>query len=142
MSADPNIRLRPATADDADSEDVRSLLPGSGDTTIVATEAGGARLGAVWTFHHSPPLVVGADGVPLPEITIAVVPEKRGQGIGGALLDELIARCTGKCDALTLNVHQRNPAANLYRCKGFRVTAQGRGALGTAMRKDLLARST
>jgi len=162
MSADPNIRLRPATVDDADfivemarhacviddwplpeadSEDTQSLLPGSGDTTIVAEVAGGVRVGAVWTFRHDPPLLVGGDGVPLPEITIAVVPQMRGRGIGASLLDELIDRCTGKCRALSLNVHQRNPAAHLYRRKGFRATGRGRGALGTAMRKDLSARS-
>jgi len=81
------------------------------------------------------------NGVPLPEITIAVVPEVRGRGIGGALLNELIERCTGKYAALTLNVHQRNPAAHLYRRKGFRVAGQGRGALGVAMCKDWPARN-
>jgi hypothetical protein len=35
------------------------------------------------------------------------------------------------------NVHQRNPATNLYRHKGFRVMCQGCGALGLAMRLDL-----
>jgi GNAT superfamily N-acetyltransferase len=122
---------------DADSEDTQSLLPGSGDTTVVATQATGVRVGAVWTFHHSPPLLVDTYGVSLLEITIAVVPEMRGKGVGAALLDELIVRCSGTYDALTLNVHLRNPAARLYQRKGFRATGQGRGALGVAMRKDL-----
>lgn len=65
------------------------------------------------------------------------MPEIRGKGIGGALLDELTVRSTGTYEALTLNIHQRNPAARLYEHKGFRVTGQGRGALGIAMRKDL-----
>jgi GNAT superfamily N-acetyltransferase len=159
MSEDPNMLLRRATRDDADfivemarhacviedwplpaadSEDTQSLLPGSGDIAIVAGAAGGVKVGAVWTFRHDPPLVVRADGVPLPEITIAVVPKMRGQGVGGVLLDELIERCTGKYGALTLNVHQRNPASHLYRRKGFEVIGQGRGALGMAMCKDLL----
>ncbi|HET6734027.1 GNAT family N-acetyltransferase [Mycobacterium sp.] len=80
------------------------------------------------------------DGGPLPEITIAVVPEMRGNGVGGALLDELVLRCTGICKALTLNVHQRSPAAHLYERKGFRLIGQGRGALGNAMRLDLSQR--
>ena len=122
---------------EADSEDTRSLLPGIDDTGIVASGAGEVRLGAVWTFRHNPPLLFDADGVPLPEIAIAVVREMRGQGIGAALLDELIEHCTGKYDALALNVHQRNPAAHLYRRKGFRVVGQGRGTLGIAMRKEL-----
>jgi ribosomal protein S18 acetylase RimI-like enzyme len=61
----------------------------------------------------------------------------RGRGVGSALVDELIARCTGLHDALTLNVHQRNPAIRLYQRKRFQVLGQGRGALGIAMRRDL-----
>jgi GNAT superfamily N-acetyltransferase len=110
---------------------------GAGDTIIVAAEATGVRVGAVWTFRHNPPLLVGVDGLSLPEITIAVPPPIRGKGVGGSLLDELIARCAGKYEALTLNVHQRNPATRLYQRKGFRVIGQGRGALGIAMRREL-----
>lgn len=47
---------------DAKSEDAQSLLPGSGDTTIVAASATGDRFGAAWTSCHDPPLVVDADG--------------------------------------------------------------------------------
>src|ERR1044072_8716463 len=95
------------------------------------------RSGAVWTFHHEPPLLVPADAVSLPELTIAVAPGMRGNGVGGALLDELIGRCTGRYRAIMLNVHQRNPAARLHERKGFRMVGRGRGALGIAMRIDL-----
>lgn len=121
---------------DADSEDTQGLLPDSGDTIIVAEGEMGVKVGAVWTFSHDPPLLVDSDGVGLPEITIAVVPQMRGKGVGGTLLDELIVRCAGKHEALTLNVHVRNPAARLYQRKGFRSVGQGRGAFGVAMRKD------
>jgi ribosomal protein S18 acetylase RimI-like enzyme len=158
MPPAPNMRLRSATAGDeafiidmarhacviedwplpdANSEDTRSLLPCSRDIAVVAADVTGVRVGAVWTFHHDPPLLVDTDGVSLPELTIAVAPEMRGMGVGGALLDELIVRCTGRYQALSLNVHQRNPAAHLYQRKGFRVMGQGRGRLGIAMRKDL-----
>jgi ribosomal protein S18 acetylase RimI-like enzyme len=158
MSSDANVRLRPAATADAafivemarhasviedwplpaaDSDDTQSLLPGAGDTVIVAAEATGVRVGAVWTFRHNPPLLVGVDGLSLPKITIAVPPAIRGKGVGGSLLDELVARCAGKYEALTLNVHQRNPATRLYQRKGFRVIGQGRGALGIAMRREL-----
>jgi ribosomal protein S18 acetylase RimI-like enzyme len=122
---------------DADSEDTQSLLPGGGDIAVVAANTMGVRIGAVWTFHHDPPLLVDIDGSCLPEVTIAVAPEMRGKGVGSTLLDELVMRCTGKYKALSLNVHERNPAAHLYQRKGFRVIGQGRGALGIAMRKDL-----
>ena len=111
---------------DADSKETQSILPGSGDMAVVATDATGIRVGAVWTFHHHPPLLVGTDGVSLPEVSIAVAPEMRGNGVGDALLDELVVRCIGTYKALTLNVHERNPAAHLYQRKGFRVMGRGR----------------
>ena len=126
---------------DADSEETQSLLPGSGDVTVVAADARGVKLGAVWTFHHEPPLLVDTYAVALPELTIAVSPEMRGNGVGGALLDDLVARCAGRYQALSLNVHERNPAIRLYERKGFKVIRQGRGALGIAMSKDLIQAS-
>jgi ribosomal protein S18 acetylase RimI-like enzyme len=158
MPSDANVRLRPGTAEDAafivemarhacviedwllpdaDSGVTQSVLPGSGDTVIVAAFATRVSVGAVWTFCHNPPLLVDVDGVALPEISIAVAPDMRGKGVGGSLLDELIMRSAGKHEALTLNVHQRNPALRLYQRKGFRVVGQGRGALGIAMHRDL-----
>jgi GNAT superfamily N-acetyltransferase len=122
---------------DADSEDTQSLLPRSGDVAVVAADTDGVRQGAAWTFHHEPPLLLDADAVALPEIAIAVTPERRGSGIGGSLLDELFVRCTDRHAALSLNVHERNPASHLYERKGFRVLGQGRGTLGIAMRKEL-----
>jgi GNAT superfamily N-acetyltransferase len=122
---------------DADSEDTRTLLPRTHDVAVVAGDKTGVRLGAAWTFRHEPPLLLDADGVALPEIAIAVTPGRRGSGIGGSLLDELFVRCTARYEALSLNVHQRNPASRFYERKGFRVLGQGRGTLGIAMRKEL-----
>jgi GNAT superfamily N-acetyltransferase len=122
---------------DPDSDETKSLLPGSDDVAVVATDTAGARLGAAWTFFHDPPLLLGADGVALPEIAISVAPKMRGHGIGGVLLDELAARCANTFEALSLNVHQRNPATRLYERKGFQTRGQGRGNVGIAMRKNL-----
>jgi ribosomal protein S18 acetylase RimI-like enzyme len=158
VPVDPSIRLRSATPEDAafivemarhacviedwpppdaDSEEVQSVLPTSGEVLIVAVDAAGPRTGAVWTFHNDPPLRVDAAGVSLPELCIGVAPGRRGRGVGGALLDELFLRCTDTFEALCSNVHVRNPAQKLYRRKGFRVLGQGRGPLGIAMLKDL-----
>jgi ribosomal protein S18 acetylase RimI-like enzyme len=125
---------------DVHSEDVQDLLPRSEDIVVVAAHQAGTRVGAVWTFHHDRALMVGSDGVSLPEVGIAVSPEVRGNGVGGTMLDELFLRCTAKYEALTLNVHQRNPAAHLYQCMGFRSMGQGCGALGIAMLKELHTR--
>jgi ribosomal protein S18 acetylase RimI-like enzyme len=122
---------------EADSEDVQDLLPSSSGIAIVAADTTGISIGAVWTFHHNPPLLRSADGDALPEIAIAVTPDLRGNGVGSALLDELFVRSMVRYEALSLNVHQRNPARHLYQRKGFRSMGQGRGALGIAMAKDL-----
>jgi hypothetical protein len=39
---------------DADSEDTRSLLPGSDATGVVASDETDDRVGAAWMFHHAP----------------------------------------------------------------------------------------
>lgn len=123
---------------DADSNDVRELLPSSSDTVVIASTVLGRPVGAAWTFLGDPPLVVAANGVAVPELCIAVAAEMRGRGAGGALLDELAQRCAPEHDALCLNVHQRNTAARkLYVRCGFGEVGQGRGRLGLAMRKDL-----
>ena len=122
---------------DTDDEDVQSVVPDRDGIIVIAVDQGGDNIGAVWTFRHHPPLLTGTDGAPLPEIGIAVVPERRGQGVGSALLDEVFARATGTCAAVSLNVHQRNPARRLYERKGFHLVGQGRGDLGLAMVRSL-----
>ena len=104
---------------------------------IVAVDAAGRRVGAVWTFHNDPPLGVDTAGVSLPELCIGVVPDMRGRAVGSALPDALFARSTGVFEALCTTVHVRSPARKLYQRKGFQVVGQGRGPLGMAMHEDL-----
>ncbi len=53
---------------------------------------------------------------------LAVLPEVRGRGIGGALLDRLLSRARrGGVTAVFLEVRDTNePALDLYRTRGFR----------------------
>jgi RimJ/RimL family protein N-acetyltransferase len=128
---------------DADSEDVTSLLPRGADVTVIAADPDtGIDVGAVWTFHHHPPLVTRNDGKAVPEVAIAVTPARRGRGVGAALLEALIDRCTNVHPAVALNVHRRNPAQRLYERRGLRLAGQGRGELGVAMVADLTAPPT
>jgi GNAT superfamily N-acetyltransferase len=120
-----------------DSDDVQSLLPRDDDIVLIAADEEAVNVGAAWTFRHQPPLVVDDAVGALVEIAVAVVPGRRGNGIGSALLDALGTHCTGVHTALTLNVHRRNPALHLYQRKGFGLIGPGRGALGIAMIKHL-----
>ncbi|KKF03817.1 hypothetical protein WN67_00825 [Mycolicibacterium obuense] len=97
----------------------------------------GIPVGAVWTYHGSPPLRCDAAGVPLPELCIAVALRHRGADIGGMLLDALFADLAESHDTMCTNVHVRNPAKHIYERKGFRVVGQGNGPLGLALVKDL-----
>jgi GNAT superfamily N-acetyltransferase len=93
-----------------------------GDAGVVAVTADGERLGAAWfrLFSAEEP-GFGFIAVDVPELAMGVVPEARGQGIGGALLDALLtlAREQG-FRALSLAVDRQNPARRLYERKGFR----------------------
>ena len=122
---------------DVDSVEVQELLPCVSDVALVASDEIDGLAGAVWTFQHDPGLVLDGNDTSLPEVAIAVAPQFRGRGLGGALLDELFVVAIGRYQALSLNVHQRNPATCLYQRKGFQSVGQGRGQLGVAMRKDL-----
>ncbi|QVI28506.1 GNAT family N-acetyltransferase [Mycolicibacterium neoaurum] len=156
--SDPEVRLRAATRNDlgflvemarhasviedrplpdpADDE-VVEMLPAPGTMTIIAEDRHGSPLGAAWTYYSSPPLRTGADGAPLPELCLAVAPPQRGGGIGGMLLEALIAELAPRFDSMCANVHVRNPARRLYERKGFRDDGIGLGPLGIALIKDL-----
>lgn len=51
---------------------------------------------------------------------IALLPEFRGDGIGGALLDDLFAEAAASGRTLTIHVESYNPARRLYERRGFR----------------------
>jgi ribosomal protein S18 acetylase RimI-like enzyme len=65
---------------------------------------------------------------------LAVAPELRGRGIGGALIDQLMgaARAAGR-HRVTLDVATTNPRAEaLYRRAGFQVVGERKSRLGNA----------
>ena len=56
-----------------------------------------------------------------PELTIGVVPSRRGKGIGSRLLDALLERARQEGHArISLSVEKSNPAVHLYESRGFR----------------------
>jgi GNAT superfamily N-acetyltransferase len=126
---------------DPRDDEVLELLPTPGTVPILAEDHDGVPVGAVWTYHSSPPLRCDPAGMPLPELCIAVAPGHRGKGVGGLLLDALFADLARVVNAMCTNVHVRNPARRLYERKGFREDGQGNGPLGIAMLKELRSSS-
>ncbi|MEO1348828.1 MAG: N-acetyltransferase [Cyanobacteria bacterium J06635_15] len=59
-----------------------------------------------------------------PELSIAVLPDYRRQGIGTRLLTDLFERADSMYDAVSLSVSQDNPALRLYQHFGFEISEQ------------------
>ena len=59
-----------------------------------------------------------------PELSIAVDPAYRGQGVGTQLLEQLFVAATEEYGAISLSVWPENPAYRLYQRLGFVVVKQ------------------
>ncbi|ASC74152.1 Mycothiol acetyltransferase [Halomicronema hongdechloris C2206] len=55
----------------------------------------------------------------IPELSIGVAPDYRGQGVGTRLLTQLLAAAKGAFPAVSLSVRGDNPAVRLYSRVGF-----------------------
>ena len=89
-----------------------------GDTGLLAWEAG--PVGAAWyrLFPESAP-GFGFVDKETPELTIAVVPSRRGGGLGGQLMDALLARA--KADGYgAVSLSAEKGMTKLYERFGFR----------------------
>ena len=123
-AVDPGVRARGKDAALADPLN-RKYLDGwgrPGDAGVVAVGERGTRLGAAW--YRLFPVEAGSYSfvaADVPELAIGVAVEARGQGIGGALLDALLAMARAQgYRAVSLSVDRRNPAVGLYERHGFR----------------------
>jgi ribosomal protein S18 acetylase RimI-like enzyme len=105
--------------------------PRSDDTGVIAEGASGRPVGAAWYryFGVDEP-GFGFVAPTTPELSIAVVPDLRGVGIGESLLQGLInvARSRG-VRQLSLSVEPDNPAKRLYARMGFTPVGGGEGAV-------------
>jgi GNAT superfamily N-acetyltransferase len=100
-----------------------------GDSSVVALE-GGFPVGAAWfrLFSRDEP-GFGFVDEETPEVSIAVVPSRRGHGIGSGLLDALIdvAREQGYA-GLSLSVADDSPAMHVFEKQGFEKVEQTDGS--------------
>jgi L-amino acid N-acyltransferase YncA len=96
-----------------------------GDAVLIAIDEG-HRLGAGWyrLFRASAP-GYGFVDEQTPELTIAVVPGRRGEGIGHALLHKLLARAEADGHpALSASVERNHPDASIFVQEGFETVGE------------------
>jgi len=113
--------------------------PRHGDHGLVAEHGG--PVGAAWyrtytevSHGHG---FIAAD---VPELSIAVIPSRRHEGIGRQLLVQLIdASVDQGFPALSLSVREQNPARGLYESVGF-VTVAKDGSSWTMVRSAARSR--
>jgi ribosomal protein S18 acetylase RimI-like enzyme len=107
-----------------------------GDTGLVAIHDF-QPVGAAWyrLFKEDNP-GYGFIDEETPELSIAVVPSKRGSGLGSQLLDALMAKARAEGHAaISLSVEKDNPAVSLYERHGFERVREDDGAY--TMRAEL-----
>ena len=91
----------------------------AGDLGVVAKQANKA-VGAAWVRLWSEGnRGYGHVSDEVPELAIAVIPEVRGQGIGSALLENLLSMASAQFPAISLSIRADNPAQRLYERNGF-----------------------
>ena len=101
-----------------------------GDTALVAIDEF-QPVGVAWyrVFPEDEP-GYGFVDEDTPELTIAIVPSRRGKGLGEQLLTALLdqARVEGRSE-ISLSVEPDNPAIRLYEQHGFARVGERAGAL-------------
>ena len=110
-----------------------------GDAAVIALDEG-FPVGAAWyRLFKANAQGYGFIDEQTPELSVAVVPSRRGHGFGGELMDALLARARADGFAsISLSVERENPALKLYERFGFRPVEERGDTL--VMRADLHAR--
>jgi GNAT superfamily N-acetyltransferase len=102
--------------------------PRPGDSGVIAVDPRGRPIGAAWlrTFPADDP-GYGFVSADVPELTIAVTADRRGQGVGRAQLRAAHRQARGAgITKVSLSVERANPARRLYLAEGYRTIESGR----------------
>ena len=90
------------------------------DLGVIAEDERGEVIGAAWLrLWCAAERGYGFVDAATPELSIAVWPTRRGQGIGTALLTELFRLADARWPQTSLSVSRDNPARHLYQRFGF-----------------------
>jgi ribosomal protein S18 acetylase RimI-like enzyme len=91
-----------------------------GDDGEIAAAPTGEPIGAAWLrLWSTDDQGYGFVDVHTPELSMAVRPEFRGQGIGSLLLQRILLRADRTHESVSLSVSLQNPAVRLYEKFGF-----------------------
>jgi ribosomal protein S18 acetylase RimI-like enzyme len=107
-----------------------------GDTALIAIQDF-QRVGAAWyRLFRVDNQGYGFIDEQTPELSIAVVPSKRGSGLGSELLEALLGRARAEgYGAISLSVEKHSPAVGLYERHGFARVREDDG--GVTMKAEL-----
>ena len=119
--------------------EVRQYIEGwgrAGDLGLLALD-GETPAGAAWLrlFSSRTPGYGYVDAY-TPELSIALLPAYRQQGIGSRLLEQLLAAAQEQYAAVSLSVASENPAQRLYARLGFQVVDGHNGSVTMLRRFD------
>jgi ribosomal protein S18 acetylase RimI-like enzyme len=91
------------------------------DGFIAIDEQTSKPVGAVWLRLFSGDAKgYGYVADDVPELSMALLPEYRGQGIGSKLMVQMLDYASSKYSSVSLSVSRNNPALRLYERFGFR----------------------
>ena len=91
-----------------------------GDDGVIAALPTGDSIGAAWVrLWSEDEQGYGFVDLHTPELSMAVRPEFRGQGIGTLLLQRILHRADHIHESVSLSVSVQNPAVRLYERFGF-----------------------
>ncbi|HEY8311468.1 MAG TPA: GNAT family N-acetyltransferase [Gemmatimonadaceae bacterium] len=104
--------------------------PRATDFGVVAEDERHLPLGAAWCrFFEEHDSGYGFVASDVPELTIGVASDARGQGVGTALMQALLVLADDRgCRAVSLSVEDGNEARRLYERTGFVVVGRNGGS--------------
>lgn len=100
------------------------------DLGLVAIDLNGKPIGAAWVRRNFEESDLHAGGSFEPELSIGVLPEYRGKGVGKRLLEALLKACEPRFASVLLSVREENPAVRLYLRTGFKEVERRKNRVG------------